>query len=73
MKILLNPATCDGFGFCAELLPELISLDEWGFPVVAKADVPPALRRAAEEAVNSCPRKALALMESPSATTRTPR
>ena len=62
MRTTINPAACDGFGFCAEVLPELISLDEWGFPIVASTEVPAALRKAAEQAVRTCPRKALALV-----------
>ena len=25
---------CDGYGMCAELLPELIELDDWGYPIL---------------------------------------
>lgn len=25
---------CDGHGLCARLLPENITLDEWGFPII---------------------------------------
>ena len=39
----VNPITCSGHGVCAELLPELISLDEWGYPIVDPHPVPPAL------------------------------
>jgi ferredoxin len=30
----VNPIDCTGHGVCAELLPELVSLDEWGYPIV---------------------------------------
>lgn len=53
---------CDRFGHCAELLPERIWLDEWGFPVLDDAEVPPALLDLAAEAVRVCPRKALQLV-----------
>ena len=33
----VNPIDCTGHGVCAELLPELISLDEWGYPIVGPA------------------------------------
>ncbi|HEY5251682.1 MAG TPA: ferredoxin [Acidimicrobiales bacterium] len=58
-KIRLNPAVCDGFGFCCEILPEVIGRDEWGFPVLGDGTVPQSLRRTAEQAVAFCPRKAL--------------
>jgi ferredoxin len=57
----LNPIRCDAFGHCAELLPELISLDDWGYPVVAGGPVPRSLQREARRAVSLCPRLALAL------------
>ena len=43
IRILLNPVACDAYGYCAELLPEAISLDEWGYPVVDGRPLPPEL------------------------------
>jgi ferredoxin len=43
----VNPIQCSGHGSCAELLPELVTLDEWGYPVIDPGPVPPALDRAA--------------------------
>ena len=34
-RLRLNPIRCDGFGHCAALLPDLITLDEWGYPILA--------------------------------------
>ena len=64
MRLALNPAACDGFGYCAEILPEFLSLDEWGFPVLSEGDVPVRLLTAARQVVHSCPRRALSLQES---------
>ena len=47
----LDPIACDGHGICAELLPERIGLDDWGFPVIAPGPVPPELVPAARRAV----------------------
>ena len=58
----VNPINCTGHGVCAELLPELISLDEWGYPIVDPRPVPPALDREARRAVAACPVLALKLM-----------
>jgi ferredoxin len=63
MRITLDPTCCDGFGFCAEILPELIDLDEWGYPIVGGAEIPQSLLGAARYAVRSCPRRALALTQ----------
>jgi len=58
----VNPITCAGHGVCAELLPELVTLDEWGYPIVDPGPVPPALDRGARRAVTGCPALALKLM-----------
>jgi ferredoxin len=59
-RLRVNPTRCTGHGLCAELLPEQISLDEWGYPILSDDPVPVALRKLARRAVNDCP--ALALM-----------
>ncbi len=61
-SLRVNPIECTGHGVCAELLPELISVDEWGYPVVDPQPVPPALDREARRAVAACPTLALKLM-----------
>ena len=61
MKLRVNPIACEGHGLCAELVPELIRLDEWGFPIVTDGDVPRALQSHARRAVAACPTLALAL------------
>ncbi len=63
LRLRVDPIACDGRGMCAELLPELVSLDEWGFPIVADRDIPEFLEETAAEAVRICPRLALALSE----------
>jgi len=55
MRLKVDPIACDGRGLCAELLPELITLDDWGYPMLARRDVPSALRAEAAAAVQLCP------------------
>ena len=55
----VNPILCDAYGHCAELLPELIQLDEWGYPIIDARPIPQDLAREARRAVTSCPRLAL--------------
>ena len=31
-RLRVNPVMCEAHGMCAELLPELIRLDDWGYP-----------------------------------------
>ena len=59
-RLRVNPILCTGHGLCAELLPEQIALDEWGFPILSDEPVSRDLRPLARRAVNDCP--ALALM-----------
>ena len=58
-------AACDGHGLCAELLPELVGLDEWGYPVLHGPAVPPDLLHHARRAVAACPVMALRLNRAP--------
>jgi ferredoxin len=61
LHLRVNPIRCDAYGHCAEILPELIELDEWGYPIIAAGPVPDALEREARRAVALCPRLALLL------------
>ena len=61
MKLRVDPAACDGFGFCAELLADLVILDEWGYPLITEDEVPSHRVSLARQAVKFCPRRALQL------------
>ena len=60
-QLRVNPIACTGHGLCAELAPELVTLDEWGYPIVTGLPVPHGLKRTARRAVANCPALALAL------------
>jgi len=60
MRLRVDMTTCEGRGLCAEVLPEVIALDDLGFPIIAP-DVPEDLAVEAAEAVRLCPRLALRL------------
>jgi len=65
--IHVDPIACDGFGHCHELAPELISLDEWGYPIVPK-ETPLSDHGALESAhyaERGCPRQALRIERRP--------
>jgi len=64
-RLSVNPIACDAHGLCAELLPELIELDEWGYPVVSAEPVPRPLLKHARRAVAACPTLALLLERDP--------
>jgi ferredoxin len=61
IRLAVDMIACDGRGLCAELLPELITLDDWGYPLLARREVPRALRGEAAAAVQLCPKLALRL------------
>jgi len=60
-RLRVDPIACDGRGLCAEVLPELITLDDWGFPIIRDGEVPLRLMAAAGEAIRLCPLLALRL------------
>ncbi len=61
VRLRVDPIACEGRRLCAEILPELITLDDWGFPIVSDVDVPDDLLDEAREAVRLCPKLALRL------------
>jgi ferredoxin len=63
IRLRVNPIACDAHGMCAELLPELITLDPWGYPVLAPGPVPRPLAGHARRAAASCPALALLIEE----------
>jgi ferredoxin len=60
-RLRVDPIACDGHGLCAELFPEGIELDDWGYPIVLDSAGRPELREHAERAVRACPALALRL------------
>ena len=65
-RLHIDWTRCDGQGVCAELLPDVLETDEWGYPVSLSGEKEPSLPRAAESrarhAVGSCPLMALRLL-----------
>jgi ferredoxin len=68
IRTLIDPVAGDADGHCAELLPESITLDEWGYPVVDGKPLPPELADVARRAARDCPRRAITLRERKSGT-----
>lgn len=63
MQLHIDWTRCDGRGLCTELLPEILSRDEWGYPLSA-SPAPVVRSRSlgdARKAVDLCPRMALSL------------
>jgi ferredoxin len=63
VRISIDPVACDAYGYCAELLPEAIVLDEWGYPIVDGRPVPADLMAMAKRAARDGPRRAITLTQ----------
>ena len=60
-RLRIDPIACSGHGLCAELFPEGIALDDWGYPILLDREVPDELHEHARRAVAACPALALRL------------
>ena len=60
-NLSVNPIACTAHGMCAELLPERVTLDPWGYPIVDARPVDGALLENARRAAAACPTFALLL------------
>jgi ferredoxin len=60
-RLRVNPIACVARGICAELLPEVVQLDEWGYPILGDGGIPESLLDLARQAVSDCPTLALRL------------
>jgi ferredoxin len=64
VRMRVNPIVCDAHGLCAELVPELIRLDDWGYPIIDPHPVPDQMLALVKRAASACPTLALLLDES---------
>jgi ferredoxin len=60
-RLRVNPIACEAHGLCAELFPERIVLDEWGYPIIDPRPIPDNLLAHAQRAADACPTLALLL------------
>ena len=63
LRIEVDPIRGEAHGLCAELLPERITLDEWGYPLIDGTPLPPSLAALARRTVRACPTLALRLRD----------
>jgi ferredoxin len=61
VELAIDRTRCDGSRLCAELLPERIRLDDWGYPIIAPGPIPVELLSHARRAAAACPLLALSL------------
>jgi ferredoxin len=60
-RLRVDPIRCDGHGLCAELFPERVRADDWGYPIIDPAPLDEGLLPLARRAVAACPVLALRL------------
>ncbi len=65
VELVVDRIACDGFGMCAELLPEVVDLDDWGYPIIRPGGIPDELMDHARRAAAVCPVLALRLVRRP--------
>jgi ferredoxin len=58
-RLTVDPIACRAHGLCAELLPEVVDLDEWGYPILRPK---PVSNAAARRAIAACPALALSVV-----------
>ena len=61
VRLKVDWIRCDGYGLCGDLLPDLIRLDEWRYPILDTEPVDRGRLHDAQRAVDCCPVKALRL------------
>jgi ferredoxin len=64
-RLAVDWPACKAHGVCAELVPELVTLDEWGYPIIKDTPIPRSVMAYAQRAVVSCPTLALSLIDGP--------
>ncbi len=57
-ELQVDMIQCDAYGYCAELLPDVIELDEWGYPMIS-GEVSAQGLDEARRAAAACPKLAL--------------
>lgn len=58
-RLAVDWIACNGYGLCAAAAPDLITLDDWGYPILPEHGVTHALLPQARKAINDCPMLAL--------------
>ena len=66
-RLHIDWTLCDGRGLCTELLPGVLTRDDWGYPLSRNGsrepEIPSAELKYARAAVKKCPRLALQLLD----------
>ena len=58
--VRVDPVACEGVALCLHLAPDVLTADDWGYPIVGAVDDARTARQA-RAAAHACPRRALHL------------
>jgi ferredoxin len=61
VRLRVDWIRCDGYGLCGDLLPDLVELDEWRYPILPRGPIDRARLHDVQRAIDCCPMKALIL------------
>lgn len=62
-RVMIDSAKCQGHGRCALIAPTYFDIDDSGFGKVVVVDVDPADQSDIDEAIHSCPERAIRLYD----------
>ena len=65
VRLRIDWIRCDGYGLCGDLLPDVIDLDDWRYPILPPGPIDRSLLDDVQRAVDCCPMKALRLERVP--------
>jgi ferredoxin len=60
-ELTVDMVACEGHGLCADLFPERIRLDDWGYPILERGPLSSQELIHARRAATACPTLALRL------------
>ncbi|NJD29051.1 MAG: ferredoxin [Chloroflexi bacterium] len=53
---------CEAFGMCHDLAPDLVALDDWGYPILPSPSEVAARAGDVQRIIDCCPARALSLV-----------
>ncbi|MFI6907032.1 ferredoxin [Nonomuraea sp. NPDC050394] len=59
MRVNVDGTKCAAYALCVEIAPQVFDLDDFGYAVATREDVPAELEAATGEAIEACPAQAI--------------